>query len=675
MSDQRRGGEKSKRPIYKLIVIGLGILACVAISVLLQPSLNLPTSTTPTATLPSIIIQPTGDAVPTGIILPSATATVTAVATRTTLPSATVTGTGTPTLAAQLPVFTIEDTCESLFQGEDFSNIDYGLARTTVHGYSTFDLGDSTIYLIVEDKYGQLWVSDRTQIIIGGWSAYAYVREGEPSTIFAVAGDAGFMEGQIHNSILDPAVFGYISSEYVTNSISCNVPSSTDPLTREPNSTEIPEGTKASTENPVGEVLVIYPERLSPSSTDLVTLSIYLPIPVELMQLIDADVEPIDVSIVELSLDAGPGITVGRNKSYQGTILISQYMWARFESINISALSRQTEDQMISLDGSGTRTTWMWDILAPETLGRQNFSIRVGKVGDDDPVWRGDFELEIVQLTPVPTNTSLPTDTPTHTPSPTKTYTSAPSFTPAPTFTSTPWYEPGVNKVEDNCVVIIIFLIGLGILAAYFRRITSWGRKLLRRSQLLSPGHKSKDEIEKVPTETASPGPSPLGGRKAADSKPGSARIFISYRRSDSADVAGRIYDRLIERFGREPIFKDVDSIPLGLDFKEYLDRKVGECNILLAIIGDHWLEASDSTGKRRLEDPNDFVRIEIESALARDIPVIPLLVRDAKMPAEGQLPPNLKKLVYRNGTPIRSDPDFHRDMDRLISALEKYVQ
>jgi hypothetical protein len=155
----------------------------------------------------------------------------------------------------------------------------------------------------------------------------------------------------------------------------------------------------------------------------------------------------------------------------------------------------------------------------------------------------------------------------------------------------------------------------------------------------------------------------------------GSGHIFVSYRRSDSADIAGRIYDRLIGKFGRDPIFKDVDSIPLGLDFKEYLDKKVGECDVLLAIIGDRWLEASDSAGKHRLEDPSDFVRIEIQSALERGIPVIPLLVRDAHMPREENLPSSLRKLVYRNGILIRSDPDFHRDMDRLIAALEKYIR
>lgn len=150
--------------------------------------------------------------------------------------------------------------------------------------------------------------------------------------------------------------------------------------------------------------------------------------------------------------------------------------------------------------------------------------------------------------------------------------------------------------------------------------------------------------------------------------------IFISYRRSDSADITGRIYDRLVDDFGEALIFKDVDSIPLGVDFKDYLDKKVGECRVLLAVIGDRWTNATDAAGRRRLDDPDDFVRIEIESALERDIPVIPLLVRGAQMPAEDSLPPSLQKLIYRNGIPIRPDPDFHRDMDRLESALKDHL-
>jgi len=152
-------------------------------------------------------------------------------------------------------------------------------------------------------------------------------------------------------------------------------------------------------------------------------------------------------------------------------------------------------------------------------------------------------------------------------------------------------------------------------------------------------------------------------------------RIFVSYRRSDSADIAGRIYDRLVGKYGRDPVFKDVDSIPPGYDFKEYLAKKVSECDVLLAIIGDGWLDARDSEGNRRLENPSDFVRIEIQSALERGIPVIPLLVRDIHMPKAESVPDSLRELVYRNAIAIRADPDFHRDMDRLIAYLEKYLK
>lgn len=162
--------------------------------------------------------------------------------------------------------------------------------------------------------------------------------------------------------------------------------------------------------------------------------------------------------------------------------------------------------------------------------------------------------------------------------------------------------------------------------------------------------------------------------RPAGQGKGNTGCVLISYRRSDSADAAGRIYDSLVEAFGEEVIFKDVDSIPLGVDFKQYLDRKVGESSVFLAIIGDDWLEAVDEQGRRRLDDPDDFVRIEVESALARNIPVIPLLVRGAKMPGQESLPPSLGQLVHKNGIPVRADPDFHNDMQRLISGLEKYV-
>ncbi|MEO7841852.1 MAG: toll/interleukin-1 receptor domain-containing protein, partial [Anaerolineales bacterium] len=152
-----------------------------------------------------------------------------------------------------------------------------------------------------------------------------------------------------------------------------------------------------------------------------------------------------------------------------------------------------------------------------------------------------------------------------------------------------------------------------------------------------------------------------------------SPRIFVSYRRADSADVTGRIYDRLTGHFGKAAIFKDVDSIPPGVDFKEHLEKAVARCRVFLVVIGDRWLEVTDAKRKNRLQDPSDFVRIEIEAALNKNILIIPLLVGGALMPAEKKLPASLQKLVYRNGLPIRSDPDFHGDMDRLIEAILTY--
>ena len=151
--------------------------------------------------------------------------------------------------------------------------------------------------------------------------------------------------------------------------------------------------------------------------------------------------------------------------------------------------------------------------------------------------------------------------------------------------------------------------------------------------------------------------------------------IFISYRRDDSADVTGRIYDRLTATFGRDAVFKDVDNIPFGVDFRQHLDHEVRQCQILLAIIGKDWLNANNEQGKRRLDNSADFVRIELESALKRNIPVIPILVSNAVMPAASQLPESLVDLAYRNGTIVGRDPDFHNHMDRLVNGIQQLVQ
>ncbi|MES9969964.1 MAG: TIR domain-containing protein [Candidatus Thiodiazotropha sp.] len=150
------------------------------------------------------------------------------------------------------------------------------------------------------------------------------------------------------------------------------------------------------------------------------------------------------------------------------------------------------------------------------------------------------------------------------------------------------------------------------------------------------------------------------------------ANIFISYRREDSADVTGRIHDRLVEHFGESALFMDVDDIPLGVDFSKYIDEKVGKCEVVLAVIGRDWLSLTDASGNRRLDQPEDFVRIELESALNRNIPVIPLLVRRATMPKAEDLPESLRDFAKRNGMPVRPDPDFRTDCDRLIEGLER---
>lgn len=150
-------------------------------------------------------------------------------------------------------------------------------------------------------------------------------------------------------------------------------------------------------------------------------------------------------------------------------------------------------------------------------------------------------------------------------------------------------------------------------------------------------------------------------------------KLFISYRRTDSMAYTGRIYDRLVTAFGVKNVFKDVDDIPPGVDFRDVLDDALGDSDIVLVIIGPQWLLTTDDYGKRRLLDPQDFVRLEVEAALKRDdVLVIPVLVNNAPMPSAESLPPTLKDLAYRNSIVVRNDPDFNRDISQLIDVIQK---
>ncbi len=146
-------------------------------------------------------------------------------------------------------------------------------------------------------------------------------------------------------------------------------------------------------------------------------------------------------------------------------------------------------------------------------------------------------------------------------------------------------------------------------------------------------------------------------------------KLFISYRRDDSAGHAGRVRDRLEREFGADLLFMDVDTVPLGVNFIKVLRDEVAKCDALLAVIGPNWGNVLDKNGHRRLDDPNDFVRIEIAAALLRDIPVIPVLLDGAEIPKAENLPAELQELAVRNGLYLHH-ASFHSDLDRLITGL-----
>jgi len=149
-------------------------------------------------------------------------------------------------------------------------------------------------------------------------------------------------------------------------------------------------------------------------------------------------------------------------------------------------------------------------------------------------------------------------------------------------------------------------------------------------------------------------------------------QIFLSYRREDSAADTGRLSDWLSRELGSDTeIFMDVDDIPSGIDFAKYLRNKIQQSDAFLAVIGPNWLDARDEEGSRRLDDPNDFVRIEIGVALERDIPVIPILLNGTRMPRADQLPPELQKLPPRNAVDVRHR-SFHADVAPMIGDLKK---
>ena len=146
-------------------------------------------------------------------------------------------------------------------------------------------------------------------------------------------------------------------------------------------------------------------------------------------------------------------------------------------------------------------------------------------------------------------------------------------------------------------------------------------------------------------------------------------KIFINYRRDDTIAAAGRLHDRLAQAFGRRNLFLDVDHIPAGVDFASHLNEQVGSCDVFLAVIGPKWIASTDETGARRIDNPEDFVAIEIAAALARDIRVIPVLIDGAPMPRPAELPEHLRPLARRNAIEVRNS-QFGRDAEVLVEKI-----
>jgi hypothetical protein len=152
------------------------------------------------------------------------------------------------------------------------------------------------------------------------------------------------------------------------------------------------------------------------------------------------------------------------------------------------------------------------------------------------------------------------------------------------------------------------------------------------------------------------------------------AGIFISYRRDDTSGYAGRLFDILSTRFGREHTYMDLDTIKGGDNFVAVIEDKVRQCDVLLALIGERWVTITGEDGTtRRLDMPGDFVRLEIAKALARKVRVIPVLVGGASMPHEADLPDDLRPLALHQAMDLR-DAHFHADTDLLIDLLDRTV-
>ncbi|MFZ1110490.1 MAG: toll/interleukin-1 receptor domain-containing protein [Rhodomicrobium sp.] len=163
-----------------------------------------------------------------------------------------------------------------------------------------------------------------------------------------------------------------------------------------------------------------------------------------------------------------------------------------------------------------------------------------------------------------------------------------------------------------------------------------------------------------------------LRGETLPGSTPGLAKhaVFISYRKADSRDITERIHDKLTDAFGKQTVFKDIDAIGVAADFRKEIFDSLKICRVFLAILGRDWKGGLSDCETSRIDNPDDIMRIEIETALKRKIPVVPVLVQGSEMPAEKSLPESLRDIASRQAVRVRPDPDFHKDMERIVAFI-----
>jgi hypothetical protein len=191
----------------------------------------------------------------------------------------------------------------------------------------------------------------------------------------------------------------------------------------------------------------------------------------------------------------------------------------------------------------------------------------------------------------------------------------------------------------------IVVAVTLGMVVAY------WRERFIRSD------FRAKVEISQIRMRSAALSP----------------KILMSYRRADSDAMAGRIRDRLSEHFGEASVFMDIDSIPFGTDFRSHITNSLISADIIIAVVGKEWLGAKGGGG-RRIDDENDPVRIEVEIALQRGIPLVPVLVSGAKMPELSELPASIKEFSFRNAAEVEAGIDFRHHMVRLIHSLDRVL-